>query len=201
MSRPATAARFGDNGTGGTWYSAPYPGTLEAAAQWPQFRQRAAWLVSQYPSSSTRLGIAGTGFAWTQYWLFTDHGRQSWGFDVDWAITRAGGILGAWANFVAALDVLNSTQMGTTFRRMGMTGQNKYPVIFTEDLMPAMSSDAEVATARTNLLLAGVQLVHLITPAGDGQGQTTDMLWHTMPEWRALLGSDRIVDPRLVDVP
>ena len=214
MSRPANAARFGENGVGGTWYNPPYPSDLAEINPWHPNpppagvpvstranRERAAWLVQQYPSTNTRLGIAGTGFALTQYWLFVDHNRQSWGFDVAWAVAKAGNILDAWSSFVQALDVLNSTQMGTTFRRMGMTGNAKYPVIFTEDLLPAMSNDAEVATARTNLLLAGVSLVHLITPRDDTVAQGSDMLWHTFPEWRALLNTDRIVNQNLQEVP
>lgn len=198
MSRLATAARFGENGIGGTWYGPdPYPSTLEEAARWPQFAERAAWLHAQYPTG--RIGVAGTGFALTQYFLFANHRRQSWGFDIGWAITRAGRMLGAQAGFVASYDVLNATQMGTNFRRMGNTGSNKYAVIFTEDLLPCMDSEAEVGTARTNLLLAGTTLVHLISPDGP-EVSTDDMLWLPMSRWRQLLSSDRIVDPNLVDV-
>lgn len=200
MSRTANAARFGDGGIGGSWYNPPMPvDSVDAAARWPQYAQRAAWLHAQYPTG--RIGVAGTGFAWTQYFLFANHSRQSWGFDVDWAITKASVHLGAWASFVDSLDVLNASDMGTTFRRMGNAGQGKYTVIFTEDLMPAMSSDAEVTTSRNNLLLAGTSLVHLITPSDPTATQTTDMLWHSMAEWKVLLPGDRIVTPLLVDVP
>lgn len=198
MSRFANDTRFGtDAGADGTWYSPRLPRTIAELDRWPQYRQRAAWLHAEYPTG--RIGIAGTGMAFTQYWLFVDHARQSWGCDVAWAITRAGGLLGAWANFVASYDVLNATQMGTNFRRLGNTGQGKYTVIFTEDLMPAMESEAEVATARTNLLLAGTTLVHLISPLDTTTTQTTDMLWRSKNQWRQLLSNDRIVGPNLVD--
>ncbi|MDQ3540047.1 MAG: hypothetical protein M3440_05110 [Chloroflexota bacterium] len=156
---------------------------------------------SQYPSG--RIGIAGTGYAWTQYFLFANHGRQSWGFDVGWAITRAGGILGEQASFVAAYDVLVASQMGTNFRRMGNTGSNKYTTIFTEDLLPCMESETEVATARTNLLLAGTILVHLITPdTGIQRRASEDMLWRSEAQWRALVGTgERIIRPDLSDAP
>lgn len=198
MSQPANAARFGENGVGGTWYDPEY--YPDAAAAEPVFAPRAAWLHAQYPSA--RIGVAGTGFGWVQYFLFQNHSHQSWGFDVQWAITSAQVKLGAWANFVMALDIVTATPAQlTTFRRMGMVGQQKYPVIFTEDLLPALSNDAEVATALANLRTVGTSLVHLVTPRMDDRAQTPDMLWHSPSEWRALVGSDRLILPDLTEVP
>jgi hypothetical protein len=193
MSRFANDVRFNQ-----TWYSnPPYPQTAEDAVQWGMFAERAAWLHSQYPTG--KIGIAGTGLAWTQYFLFTNHSRQSWGCDIDWAITKAKLNLGAWANFVMNADVTVASQM-TSFRRLGNAGQNKYEILFTEDLLPCADSDAEVQLMLTNLRAVGTTLVHLVTPLMDNS-VGTDMLWRTPEQWRALIGpNERIVYPDLSEV-
>lgn len=199
MSRIANDVRFGNGATGGTWYNPPYPRTLaDVEANWPQYRQRAAWLQQRFPTG--KIAIAGTGLAFTQYWLFADYGRQSWGCDIDWAITRAGGVLGAWANFVMNADVTNQTQM-TSFRRMGNAGQNRYDVLFTEDLLPCANDIVEAQLMLTRLRAVGIQLVHLISFAGP-ENDTNDMLWLPKAQWRTICGpTDIIVDPNLSEVP
>jgi hypothetical protein len=194
MSRFANDVRFTQ-----TWYTnPPYPTTVAEAEKWPQFAQRAAWLHSQYPTG--RLAIAGTGLAWTQYFLFTNHSRQSWGCDINWSVTRAKGILGAWANNVMEADVTNATQM-TSFRRLGNTGQQRYDVLFTEDLLPCANDDAEAQLMLTRLRAVGTTLVHMVSVADPDTTQTPDMLWKTPEQWRALIGTERIVLPDLTEVP
>lgn len=198
MSRFADAIRFGTPGGRGTWYHPPLSTDPAAPVNAP-YIARADWLWAEYPG--VRLGVAGTGYAITQYHLFDRHQMQSWGVDGAWARNQiASGPISAWANNVTAGDVLSSADM-ETFRRLGNTGKRGYDVIFTEDLLPALSNDAEVATALANLRAVGTTLVHLISPRVTHAEQVADMLWHTMDQWAAIINNpnERILYPDLTE--
>jgi hypothetical protein len=196
MARHANEARFGTTTQGGSWYAPPYPRVV-VDGMW---RPRAAWLHQQYPTAA-QIAIAGCGFGHTLYWLHTDHARNPYGCDVQWAANIAAGIVPGGTSRIAAHDVLSSNAM-TQFRRMGMSGQNRYPLLLTEDLLPAMDSEAEVATALTNLRAIALNVVHLITPLMTDTAQDPDMLWRTPAQWRSLIGpNERIVGPNLEDWP
>lgn len=202
MSRHASAARFGDGGVAGEWYNPPYPRTLDdVAAYGEMFRRRADWLAARYPAI-TKIGIAGAGFGLTGYYLSTAHAKDVYMCDTAWATGIGTTTLGPLGTRLGAHDIATSTG-ATGFRRMGNTGSNKYPLIFTEDLLPCAESEAEAQAMLTNLRAAGTTLVHLITPS-DGAGivATPDMLWRTMAQWRALIGpGEVIVHPSLQEVP
>jgi hypothetical protein len=201
VPRLADPTRFGEAGQGGSWYSPPYPETLaEVDARWPQFAERAAWLHAQYPSGT--IGIVGSGYGWTLYFLNANHGRTVRGVDGQWAIAKAKNLLGpTLGSWVDVKDALSSPQMNE-FRLMGNKGKQVYSVVLTEDVLPSLASDAEVATALAAIRTTASAVVHLVTTREPGEAVSTeDMLWHTAAEWRALIGpTDRIITASLMEI-
>jgi hypothetical protein len=166
---------------------------------WPQFRQRAAWLAARFPNTA-RIGIAGAGCGLTGYYLYTEHGIDPFMCDTQWAANIGAGIIPGGTSRIRALDMTISNQ-ANQFRQMANSGQARQWPVFTEDLLPAADSEAEVATMLTNIRTTSqFPLVHLVTPLMPDTEQTSDMLWRTMAQWRTLVGpSDVLVDMNLIE--
>lgn len=195
MPRYANDVRFTQE-----WYSPAYPTTIEEVeASWPFFKQRAAFLASEYPDI-LKIAIAGAGFGATAYYLYVNHGKDPYCCDIAYATTKSANTMKGISTRMSEVDVLDAAAC-ERWRRAHNTGKTKFPLIFTEDLLPCTESEIEVQTMLTNLRAIGDQLIHLISPKVP-ENSTTDMLWRTSAEWRALIGpNERIVLPNLTEVP
>jgi hypothetical protein len=196
MAVMATSTRF--EGGAGAWYS--------SYTRYPFFAERAAWVAAQTPASN-KIGVAGCGWGFLVDELVVLE-REAYGFDAaSYATAKAGiAISTQIAQRIVTANTLTRTQM-TSFRTntAKMSGATLIPLVVTEDLLPCLTN-AEVTTALAELRRIASKLCHIVTcarPASPGSttvlaGDLTNRLgelnWKTHAGWKALVGSDLIMD-------
>lgn len=189
MSRLATARDFGLDGSAGVMYTQYDPA-------FPFLQARAATIQGKFSSPTTKMLIAGCGFGSLVRFL-TDAGyTQVWGCDASqWAIDQGRQLWPDIASRLLVADALNNSgnslpSMTGVRRAAGLTGNSRFPVSITDDLLTVMS-DAEVQTALTVLRATATTLVHVLWPKfTDGTIQDPSLNWKLVPsEWQAMIGN------------
>lgn len=113
--------------------------------------------------------------------------------------------LGVTKSQVEVLDADIATAAGAEACRdaVGLKGNQQFDFILSDDVLPTLS-DAEAVTLSTAMRDLGRVVVHLVTPGfadgsdkAGGAREDLDYNWHSLAEWRALVGPDRVAS--LVD--
>jgi hypothetical protein len=189
MSRLATARDFGLDGQPGVLYT-------QYAPLAPYFAERAAAIRGRFSTLSTKILVAGCGMG-SLVQRLTDLGYTDvWGSDASsYIITQGKTQFPAIANRLLVADALSNSgnnlpSMTGVRRAAGLTGNSRFPVCITDDLLTVMS-DAEVQTALTVLRATATTLVHVLWPKfTDGTIQDPSLNWKLVPsEWQAMIGN------------
>jgi hypothetical protein len=193
MAVMASTARFEQGG----WYS--------SYGRYPFFAERAQWANGQ-TAAGNKIGVAGCGWGYLVDEL-RKLNRDAYGFDAaSYATAKWIGIRPTEPSRVVVASALTRTQM-TSFRSttVGMAGSALIPLIVTEDLLPALT-DAEVTTALTELRRIATKLIHVCTcaapttpggtvaAAADVASRSADFNWKTHAAWKALVGTELVMN-------
>ncbi len=178
-------------------------------AQWyteyrafPFFAERSAEVRGRFTNLSTKILVAGCGPGYLLKELADLGYTDVWGCDASaWAKTQAAGVLSSnLASRVITADITNRTQLASLRSTAGLTGNQKFPLIITEDVLPAMDNLTEVSTALTELRRIGTTLFHIITCSDRPAERDGDFLWLTQAQWKATVGSDWMLNTETGEV-
>jgi len=128
--------------------------------------------------------VVGSGFGFMVEELLA-RGVNAWGLDVsEYAISQTpAAIVGR--NLLG--DARLRSALNAARSAAGLKGNARFDLILTEDVLPCMSSDAEALALAVELRRHAIRVGHRVStfPSLADVGY----LWHTLAEWRALLGS------------
>jgi len=191
MSRIGTLADFG-LGVGPFAENRMYT-QYEPTAQY--LVDRAANIRGRFANLTTTILIAGCGIG-VLVKLLKDLGYTNvWGCDFSTELINYGKTL--YPDIASRLLVANClNNSGNTLpsmtgvrRAAGLTGNNRFTLCITDDLLTVMS-DAEVATALPILRATGSTLFHILWPKIPELYQDPALNWKTVPtEWQAVIGN------------
>lgn len=181
MSLIATAADFEQGGL----YDPPYH-------RYPFFDARAATLHGRFVSQ--KMLVAGCGYGYLVDDLVTA-GFDAYGVDASaYAISKGQTLLPAISARLAVADALNGASLDTAGKAFGLKGQQRWPLLVTEDMLTCCS-DAEIATALTNLRARATALGHIVTILDTaGEARDARINWKTLADWKQLVAPDVCLD-------
>lgn len=150
--------------------------------------------------------IAGCGLGHTLAHLMDSHGfTDVWGCDASaYAIARAQALWPQYASRFIQADVTVRQQVSAVRSAAGLSGNQQFRAVITEDLLPCATDVAEAQAMLTELRRAALGEGHIITmldpqgvqqPDGSvtypwgGALQMPGYLWLTAAEWRTLIGN------------
>ena len=195
MARLATAADF-EGQMPDSLYSAytRFPFFAWRAAYvdrlWDRLRRRGTF-NGTLTRQQTKIAVAGAAYGYLVEELIA-LGFDAWGFDASaYAIGRMQTSVDLTTRGrVLQKDLLVSTQVTDVRRAAGLTGQNRFHLGVTEDVLPVMS-DAEIAQAIGVARSASLALLHIVTPGvASDPAKVSPLNWKTMDQWRTFLTSN-----------
>jgi hypothetical protein len=173
----ATAADFEQ---GGLYGPDPYH-------EYPFFQERVDELIGRFAPNGQKLLVVGCGYGYLVD-LCVTAGYDAFGVDNTYAITKGRQLLPAISTRLLVADALNTSTLDTAAKSAGLHGGvPKWALLVTEDVLPCMS-DAEIATALTNLRArCSTNLLHFVTPGQQDASHDPRINWKTIDAWRAVL--------------
>ena len=159
--------------------------------------QRATTIRGRFATLTTPILVAGCGVG-TLVKLLKDLGYTNvWGNDASTELINYGKTL--YPDIASRLLVANCLNnsgnalpsMTGVRRAAGLTGNNRFTVLITDDVLTVMSN-AEVTTALPILRATGSTLIHVLWPkiADNVPPQDPSLNWKTVPtEWQATIGN------------
>lgn len=189
MSRLATARDFGLDGEPGVLYTQYDPA-------YPFLIERAATIRGKFANKTNRILIVGCGMGTLVNELTNAGYTNVWGSDASqYIIDQGKAAFPAISSRLLVADALNNAgnalpSMTGVRRAAGLTGNNRFALCITDDLLTVMSN-AEIVTALTVLRATASTLVHVLWPKlTDGTVQDPSLNWKTVPsEWQAVIGN------------
>jgi SAM-dependent methyltransferase len=187
VSRVSTLRDFGLDGAPGVLYT-----QYDPAASY--LIDRAASIRGKFTNTSTKILVAGCGPG-SLVKMLTDLGYTDvWGCDLSTDLINYGKTLyPAIASRLLVANCLNNSgntlpSMTGVRRAAGLTGNNRFALCITDDLLTVMS-DAEVATCLTVLRATASTLLHVLWPIHPGLEQDPSLNWKTVPAgWQTTIG-------------
>jgi hypothetical protein len=154
------------------------------------FADRALKIKGRVATGKVLVAGCGWGFAVGE---LLSLGIDAWGCDASpYALGKAVEVLPVNASArVILADCTSRTQLSALKTAAGLPGNQRFAFVVTEDLLPCLDNEAEVAAVLTELRRIGVTLFHIVTPKSEGN--TAPLLWRTLPEWKALVGNDLVM--------
>lgn len=150
-------------------------------------------LKGRFAPSNQKLAIWGCGWGWLVN-LAVTAGYDAHGYDASqYAITKAQALYPALSARFHLRNALLNADMTPARRDAGLTGNQRFALLVTEDLLECMS-DAEITT--TLPLLRGIcsaNLLHIVTPSNPGSYMDSRVNWKTAAQWHALLTPPDVV--------
>lgn len=169
--------------------------------RYPFFGWRAEWLIQRYGTAGKWL-IAGCGWGYLVDEL-VKLGVDAWGIEAAaYATTKALAEVPNVASRIVLADATNRSQIAAARTTAGLTGNQRFSVLVTEDLLP-MLSDAEASTAISEARRVATNIVHIVTALRPNEvaadsiatGQRSPVVtWKTMAQWKALAGVDTVLN-------
>lgn len=149
---------------------------------WDRLKRRGT-LAASLTRAQTKIAVAGAAYGYLVEEL-TARGFDAWGFD---ASAYAIGKMQTSVNLttrgrVLQKDLLVSSQVTDVRRAAGLTGQNRFHLGITEDVLPVMS-DAEIAQAIGVARSASLALLHIVTAHQDTSVHIAPLNWKTLDGW------------------
>lgn len=162
-----------------------------AYRRYPFFAERATAINARYTTKVKAL-VAGCGYGYLVDEL-VKLGWDAWGIDASaYAITKGKAELPAIATRLIQADAGNASQMSAVRTAAGLTGNRRFGLIVTEDILP-VCTDAEANTILQQLranLVAGGPMLHIITPGNPADpAKFAPLNWKSVAQWRALIGN------------
>jgi hypothetical protein len=173
----ADASRFEQGG----WY--------DDYRRYPFFAARAAWVHATVPTGKLLIVGCGPGFLVDE---LVKLGRDAWGIDSS-AYCMARAVQSA---RIMQADALVRSQLAAARSFAGLSGNQKFAGLVTEDLLPCLS-DAEAGVAVTEARRVAPVALHIVTcsKAGDVPGsRVAELNWKTIDRWAAIVSPDRVMD-------
>jgi len=183
MSRIATPRDFGWDGEPGVLYT-------HFALDFPFVLDRAEQIKGRFSQPTTRILIVGCAMG-TLVHLLTQAGYTNvWGSDASqWAIDEGRLAFPAIADRLLVADALSAQQMTSVRRAAGLTGNQRFPLCITDDVLTVMS-DAECTSALTILRATATTLLHVLWPLIPDVEQDAGCNWKTIPQgWQTFIGN------------
>lgn len=164
------------------------PTTAQGYVRFPFFQARIAQLRGRFAPIGQKVAVWGCGFGYLVDMLVAE-GYDAFGYDASsYAIARGKALLPSIAGRLFVRNALVAGDMTPSRRDAGLQGNQRFPLLITEDLLSCLT-DAEIAAALTNLRgISTSNLLHILTtfdstaPAHDPR-----CTWKTVNEWRAVV--------------
>jgi hypothetical protein len=173
------------------------PGTgvlYEDYRRYSFFADRAAYIVNRWAANVGKILIVGCGYGYLVDELFRIHGRDAWGVELtDYARNKASEVLPfASASRVVLADMANRNAMNSVRSAAGLTGQQNWGLVVTEDVLPVCTSEAEAQVGLTEVRRSANNLLHIITCTKPEQPDDMDsrfpgLLWRSRAQWRVII--------------
>lgn len=159
--------------------------------RYPFFEQRAADFNGRYAKG--KMLVAGCGFGYLVDELVS-RGWDAWGCDAStYAINRGKELLPAIANRLLVGDILVRNSLAAVRTSAGLSGNQRFAVTVTEDVL-TMLTDAEIPTALTELRRITNDLAHVVWTLDPTTTQDPRCNWKTLAQWKAIVGTDPVMD-------
>jgi cyclopropane fatty-acyl-phospholipid synthase-like methyltransferase len=168
-------------------------GLYTSYRRYPFFAERREMVMGRFgnPQSAGKILIAGCGWGYLVEELLTQ-GYDVWGCDASaYAVGKAQEVLTAPAAArVILADCLVRSQMTALRGTAGLTGNQRFSTVITEDMLPVLTN-AEVTTVLTELRrIAQLNLFHIITCSDVPAEREPTLNWKTQAEWQAIVAPD-----------
>lgn len=163
------------------------------------FAQRADLIAAQWPTSLGKVVILGCGFGYLVHELVV-RGYDAWGVEAaDYARNKAAEVLpfGS-ASRVVLANMANRSALATVRAAAGLTGNQRFAVGISEDVLPVCTDEAEATLAlsecRRIISTTAGRFGHFITctdgmDAYQQNNSFPGLLWRTRAQWRAIIGA------------
>lgn len=169
--------------------------------RYPFFAERAQEINRRF-TPGVKVLVAGCGWGYLVDELVTI-GFDAYGVDASqYAIDKAAEVVPNVANRIFIGDCTVSADMTGVRKLAGLKANQKFNVTIQEDMFPCMT-DAEVSTALGVLRETAASLFHTITcskPDDIPEQRHPGLNWKLQSEWKALVGSDPVLDTETGEV-
>ena len=146
------------------------------------------------PGPNTRILVAGVGLSGIVAEA-NDRGWPTWGIDASsYAITQAQALWPAWASRYLLASATNRSQLSGVRTAAGLTGNQRFALVITDDMLPCADTEAEAQTMLAELRRIGTNFWHNLTvsdPTDPRRGvpATQQMLWRTRQQWAQIINA------------
>lgn len=178
------------------------PGTgviYDNYTRFPYFAWRADWIASHFATSVGKIVVFGAGFGYLVDEL-VQRGFDAWGVEAaDFARNKAAEVLPfASANRIVLANMANSAALNQVRSAAGLTGNQRFAVGISEDVLPVCTDDTEarvgLETAHGIVSTAAGRFVHWITCTkpefpNDLASRYPGLLWKSRAQWRTLINT------------
>jgi 2-polyprenyl-3-methyl-5-hydroxy-6-metoxy-1,4-benzoquinol methylase len=167
----------------GGWYDPPY-------RRYPFHAGRADFLTSTYPNLLTsRVLIAGCGYGYLVDELASRGWTNVWGCDASaYCLSRAATEVPAVASRIVAGDLLDSASLGAVRSAAGLTGNQRFRLVVTEDVLGCAESSEEIVAMLANVRGIAQATHHFITALPEGVVGDPELWWESQSAWLARVG-------------
>lgn len=201
MSTIATPERMsGDSPT--RWY--------DNYGRMPVHTFRAETVRGRFSNLSSKLLVAGCGAGYLVDELTQRGYTDVWGVDAAaWLITQGQLEMPQIATRLLVADCLSRPSLAAVRSAAGLSGNQRFAAVITDDLLPCMTSEAELQTLLTELRRVSSAMAHVVTCLhpwiqGDLESRipNTGIWWQTAADWKASIGvtSEWLYDVELGEV-
>lgn len=176
--------------------------------RYPFFAVRADRIVERFPTAN-RILVAGCGWGFLVDELIRRGKTNTWGADAaQYCKDRAQELVitarrdnPAEMEFsfevstrILVIDCSNRDSLASARTAMGLTGSTRLDLIVTEDCLSVCNSEAECQTWLREARRITNAMCHILTPGNTGDPNDMavrypGLLWRTIPEWQAIVGS------------
>ncbi len=150
--------------------------------------------------------MAGCGFGYLVKHLMIGGFTDVWGCDISqWAIAQGQLATPAIAIRLVVADCTNRSSLNALRTTAGLTGNSRFRLVITEDMLPAADATAEAQTMLTELRRVAQDMVHMATcmqvgehknpdgsvsrAAGAPPHRVAEILWETATGWKAIINN------------
>ena len=167
---------------------------------------RAQWANNSWNAfKNNKILVAGCGYGFLvrqlmRDWQFTD----VWGCDASsFVMTNPGNLEPEYFSRIVQADITVRQQLNALRSTAGLTGNQRFRAVVTEDVLPTAASEAEAQTMLGELRRISQSMAHVITPYRPELGEQRQpdgsvtypggvrmpgFSWYSIDEWRAIIG-------------
>jgi SAM-dependent methyltransferase len=166
--------------------------------RYPFFGWRADFIAARWPISVGKVVVFGCGYGYLVDEL-VQRGYDAWGVEAaDYARNKAAEVLPfASANRVVLANIANRQALAAVRTAAGLTGQARFGLGISEDVLPVCTDEAEAVLAinecRRIVSTTAGRFLHIITCSNgnleDLNNRLPGLLWRSPAQWRAIVNS------------